>query len=217
MQINSQFRVGNSIPHFDDEVIKNEPMFFNCSLMYALKFGGPITKAFFKALIPSIPRSVKLVDVVFDSRVHMLMPGWYPCIPGYHHDDVPRSRVDGQPNYYDPEYRSEHALALVNGDICPTEFAVGQFELSEVPIGETIYKVWHEEVVQQLNDRVGMRWNAPTNTIVHFDDRSFHQGVPAVKSGWRWFGRASWNTNRKPTNEIRRQVQVYLENPMEGW
>jgi ribosomal protein L4 len=42
-------------------------------------------------------------------------------------------------------------------------------------------------------------------------------GTRAVKNGWRLFIRASWNTDRKPTNEFRRQVQVYMENPMEGW
>lgn len=28
---------------------------------------------------------------------------------------------------------------------------------------------------------------------------------------------ANWDTGRKPSNELRNQVQVYLENPMEGW
>ena len=219
MKIDSQFRVGEPLPNFVDftnEVVKNEPMFFNCSWHYMMEHGGPISHAFGSALFQS-NEIEHLSELVIDTRVHMLMPGWYPCIPGYHHDDVPRSRSDGQPNYVDPEYRSKHALALINGDICPTEFAVGEFELSEVPEGDIIYKRWHEEVVKQLDDGVGARVSAPSNSLVYFDDRSFHQGVPAVEGGWRWFGRASWNTNRVPTNEMRRQVQVYLENPMEGW
>jgi hypothetical protein len=57
----------------------------------------------------------------------------------------------------------------------------------------------------------------PSDTVVFFDDRTWHQGTRAVKNGWRLFIRASWNTNRKATNEFRRQVQVYMENPMEGW
>jgi hypothetical protein len=38
-------------------------------------------------------------------------------------------------------------------------------------------------------------------------------------NGWRFFIRASWSTDRVKncTNEIRRQVQVYMENPVEGW
>lgn len=215
MKINSQFQIGESLPKFDQETVKNEPMLFNCSSDFAIKHGGPITHEFIKAVFRHLPGRAD--ELVFDTRVHMLMEHWFPCIPGYHHDDVPRSRSDGQPNYENPEYRSKHILALVNGDICPTEFAVGEFEVSDVPLGDIIYKHWHEEVEEQLNGGVGFRWRVPSNTLIHFDDRSFHQGVPAVAGGWRWFGRVSWDTHRHSTNEIRRQVQVYLEHPMEGW
>lgn len=205
----SEFTLGERLPEFTEEQVKNEPMFFNASPEFAYERGGPITKAFLDAL-PSRP-------VVVDSRVHMLMPGWFPCIPGFHHDDVPRSRSDGQPNYDDPEYRSLHALALINGDIAPTNFAVGTADFAGVPLGETIYKQWHEEVEEYIASGKLNRVAAPSNQIVIFDDRAWHEGVRAVGNGWRWFGRASWATNRTPTDEIRRQVQVYMENPMEGW
>lgn len=29
-------------------------------------------------------------DFIFDVKVHMLMPGQYPCIPNWHYDNVPR-------------------------------------------------------------------------------------------------------------------------------
>lgn len=207
---------GVKLRKFDEDEVKNEPMLFNCDINGALKLGGPITHDFLLKAAGYLPMDT-LAHAVIDSRVHMLMPGWFPCIPGYHHDDVPRSRSDGQPDYDNPAYRSQHLLALVNGDICPTEFAVGHFECSDVPIGDIIYKRWHEEVESQLSKGVGKRVNAPTNELIHFDDRAFHQGTRAVKGGWRWFGRISWSTHRKPTNELRRQVQVYLEHPMEGW
>lgn len=43
--------------------------------------------------------------------------------------------------------------------------------------------------------------------------------IRANKDGWRWFARVSQSTNRADfiTNEIRNQVQVYMEFPMEGW
>lgn len=215
MIINSNIVIGRNLySEYSQEEIKNEPMLFNCGSYYADKFGGSITKDFLDSLDES---GIDLTSVVIDTRVHMLMPGWYPCIPGWHHDDVPRSRVDGQPNYINPEYRSQHVMALVNGDICPTQFAVGDFEVSEIPLGEVVYKKWHVEVESQLNCGSCSVVKAPSNKLIHFDDRSFHQGAPSSGSGWRWFGRASWNTHRVPTNEVRRQVQVYLENPMEGW
>ena len=95
----SKFEVGDDFinrPYSDDEV-KNEPMLFSCNFEYALILGGPLTARFLAALPPEF---LMAKDLIIDSRVHMLMPGWFPCIPGYHHDDVPRaSRLCGQPNY----------------------------------------------------------------------------------------------------------------------
>lgn len=210
MKFNSQIILGASLPQFSNEQIKNEPMLFNCSIVAAHALGGPITRAFIDA-------GNFLPDAVIDTRSHMLMPGWYPCIPGWHHDDVPRSRSDGQPNYETPEYHTGHAMALINGGICPTQFAIGECSLPDVPLGDVIYKRWHPLVEQLCQHHMLHRVDAPSNQIVWFDWQSFHQGVAAKRGGWRWFGRASFGTHRKPTNEIRRQVQVYLEFPMEGW
>lgn len=118
-----------------DKNIKNEPMFFNSDFQFAYENGGEITKAFLNAL----PDNWKVRDLVFDSRVHMLMPGWYPAIPGWHHDDVPRAPIPtgqhfitaGQPDYDNPRYRSEHIMGLVNADVCPTQFIVGECPMKE--------------------------------------------------------------------------------------
>ncbi len=61
--------------------LKSEPMLFRATREFARFVGGPLTKAFLNAL--------DWEDCLIDSRVHMLMPGMYPCIPGWHHDDVP--------------------------------------------------------------------------------------------------------------------------------
>lgn len=204
------------------EDIKNEPMFFNCGYDFAYEKGGPITKSFLSALPDGWQK-----DVVFDSRVHMLMPGWYPAIPGFHHDDVPRPEIPpgqhfitaGQPDHDNPRYRSEHILGLVNSDICPTVFALGECIMPGVPEGELIYRTWHVEVERLLKEGRLKEYRAPSNQLIYFDCNTFHSGVKATGNGWRWFGRISRNTDRvkKITNEIRKQVQVYLEFPMEGW
>lgn len=204
-----------------EDVIKVEPMFFNASVQFAMENGGPITQEFLKGLPPGWD------GAVLDSRVHMLMPGWYPAIPGYHHDDVPRPRVpvgqhfmtSGQPDYDNPRYYSEHLMGLVNGEICPTEFAIGRCMMPAVPDGQLIYRVWHEEVERLLADGSLKRVSAPSGVYLGFNWQTFHAGIKAVKNGWRWFCRLSRNTERCDhiTNEIRKQVQVYLEFPMEGW
>jgi hypothetical protein len=215
--------LGGFAEDVDNSAIKNEPMFFNCDLDFAHKEGGEITKAFIDAL----PDEWFRQPVVFDSRVHMLMPGWFPAIPGYHHDDVPRPAIPvgqhfataGQPDYDAPRYASEHIMGLVNAAVCPTNFAVGECLMPAVPDGGLIYRAWHTEVERLIALGELAVAEAPDRQLVAFDCNAFHTGTKAVGNGWRWFGRVSRNTERadRITNEIRQQVQVYLEFPMEGW
>lgn len=213
--------VGDLGVFVDPAAIKNEPMFFNSSVQFARKHGGLITEAFLSALPAGWENGV------FDSRVHMLMPGWYPAIPGWHHDDVPRAPIPpgqhfltaGQPDYDNPRYHAEHILGLVNGDVCPTAFAIGDCEMPEVPEGDLIYRRWNDEVNRLIDEGKLTKYIAPSGCLIAFDWQTFHTGQKAERSGWRWFGRISRNTDRcqQITNEIRQQVQVYLEFPMEGW
>lgn len=198
---------------YSTDIIKNEPMFFNCNLDFAYDNGGPITRDF----IGSLPQDWKDCNPVLDSRVHMLMNNWFPCIPGFHGDDIARNTATGQPNYDNMLYHSEHLMGLINGDICPTLFALGKHDLPKVD--GIIYKQWHDIVVKQIEDGVLTTLEAPSGRYIQFDWQSMHTGQKAVKNGWRWFVRLSRNTDRQKsiTNEIRRQVQVYLEHPTEGW
>lgn len=208
----SRFRVGGKMPMFSQSAVKNEPMLFGCDIEHADEFGGVITHKFLELLV-----SDGWDDAVIDTRVHMLMPGWFPAIPGWHHDDVARG-ADSQPDYDDMPYQSEHAMALVNGDICPTQFAIGIVNLPAPVNGRgATYGQWHPMVDIAVADGILKTVDAPTNQLIYFDWQTFHQGVAARENGWRWFGRASRKTDRRPTNEIRRQVQVYLAHPMEGW
>jgi hypothetical protein len=211
----SKFRVGPQFGQFTQEQVKNEPMFFNSDFGFCARNAGPITKAFIETFVDHHVVS-SYANYIFDSRVHMLMPGWFPCIPGFHHDDVPRGE-NGQPNYDSPEYLAQHCMGLVNGEICPTEFAEGKAIFEKVPEGEIVYKHWHKEVEKKLIREELLSTDAPSNHLVYFDWQTWHQGTRAVKNGWRWFGRISWNTGRKATNEIRRQVQVYMDDPFKGW
>lgn len=209
--------------HIDNDEIKEEPMFFNCDIDFAYKHGGPITKSF----IDSLPYIWKEMPIVFDSRVHMLMPGWFPSIPGWHHDDVPRPTIPtgkhfitaGQPDYDNPSYHSEHILGLVNATICPTQFIVGKCEMPAIQDGDLIYRTWHNEIESLVSKKKVEVVEAKDRTLYYFDCDTFHTGIQAIGNGWRWFGRVSASTDRtkKITNEIRRQAQVYLEFPMQGW
>jgi hypothetical protein len=205
----------------DLHVVKHEPMFFQADVNFAATHGGPITHAFLKeALFYLTHIGVRPQDVnlFLDSRVHMLMPGWWPCIPGWHHDDVERSTPDGQPNYRTAAYRPEFLMGIVGSADCGTEFATGKYLMPDPEVCDVVYKRWHPHVDLQSvihgNDVVQVE----PNRLYRFTDRDFHQGVPCKNTGWRWFGRITiGNPTVKPANEIRRNANVYMENPMEGW
>ncbi len=213
MIINSQIQIGPKLLSFEQDLLKHEPMFFRASWNFAYEKGNMATRHF----LVSLPYELQNENTLIDSRVHMLMPGWFPCIPGYHHDDVPRERADGQPEYSNPSYRTNHALALYNGDICPTEFAIGEQEFSNPESHEVVYREWHKEVVNFITQKKLVVIKAPADHIIYFNDRTWHQGTKCVNRGFRLFIRASWGSNRKPTNEIRTNANVYMETPMEGW
>jgi hypothetical protein len=196
-------------------------MFYKSHIDFVRENAGPITSAFLDAL------PVGWENSIVDSRSHMLMNGWYPAIPGFHHDDVPRPRIaDGehfltapQPDYDEPAYLSEHLMGLVNGEVCPTEFAIGECEMPPIPEGGLIYREWHNEVLRLLANGTLKSVQAESGKLIQFDWQTFHQGTKAVGSGWRWFIRLTRNSDtvNRPANEIRKQTQVYLEFPMEGW
>jgi len=206
--------------------IEQEPQFFSADLAWAWDKGGPITRDF----LLHLPEEWRLdKTVILDSRVHMLMPGWLPCIPGWHLDDIPRTRQDGQPDHSNPSYRAEHVLALV-GDCSRTAFLVGDIQLHDVPDGQlgiggvcpetSIYGKWHEdiELALELAPAGTLRVAyAPERRLLQFNDQSFHRGVVATHAGWRWFARVTRGSDRKAFNKVRTQTQVYLPAPNVGW
>jgi hypothetical protein len=213
------------LPDFDPLTIEQEPQFFGADLDYASDHGGPITQAF----LHLVPQGWFDEGAILDSRVHMLMEGWMPCIPGWHLDDIPRTRKDGQPDHLNPSYRAEHILALV-GNCSRTAFLTGGIELQDVPDGElgigglcpetSIYGKWHADIEQQLQGPPGWAPEvelAPERRLIQFNDQSFHRGTPATHAGWRWFARVTRGSDRKPFNKVRTQTQVYLPTPNAGW
>lgn len=207
-----------AVAHYSEAIIKNEPMLFSCDFSHAQLLGGAITHEFLSAM----PQSwIDAPDLIIDSRVHMLMKGWWPCIPGWHLDDVPRTRTDGQPDHSSPAYKAEHLMCLV-GDCCPTVFLDGRISLEDVAVGEStepIYGKWHREIEVALTSGCADASvvEAEECKLIRFGWGDFHRGQQAKKDGWRFFIRATRSTQRRPTNEVRRQVQVYLQAPTIGW
>lgn len=191
---------------------------FRASLAFARDNGGNITKKFVQHVIEA--RGTFDNTIVVDSRVHMLMRGWYPCIPGWHHDDVPRSGANNQPEYDENvrAYRSKHIMMALDASDKPT-LAMPQLLRGKVAVPWPLddqavtYAVWDAHI----NHTECGALTAGSGQIIRFDCDTFHRGMPAQQSGWRFFIRATWSTQQKAENKIRRNANVYVPWSTSGW
>lgn len=208
----------------DAAVIKDETMLFSADPEFAFAKGGPITRKAIEFLISNL--GMPDDNVVIDTRVHMLKPGWNPAIPGWHCDAVPRG-ADGQPDFSDPSLDDiEHYLLVIDADDQPTG-AMTEFVDLKSPVrfpapdaGENVWGV-HSRIINELLDAEARHLEVLTlesGRLYRFTAHDYHRSVPATGSGWRYFLRASVNTKtRGPFNEIRQQVQVYMPDADLGW
>ena len=218
----SLLKLSRQIDNFSQEDIREEPQLFNCDLEHAYKLGGPIVRN----MLDCLPPDWHDEPVVVDTKVHMLKLGWWPCIPGWHLDDVHRNTLDGQPNFYTPEYRSHHAISIVGADIAPTEFLIEPVNIviNRSAVRGSVYSQAHNQI-ELIKEKFTMK--VSDRCIYLFDDRTWHRCTQAVSNGWRWFGRVSRYTHAfhghsipRPnprTNEVRTQTQVYIQSEGKGW
>ncbi len=221
-------------PTRNTNTVKNEPMIFSGCPDFAHSEGGPLTREITRILLNhQMFRTVQMFSpdnfrVVIDTRVTMTMEGMYPSIPGWHGDDIPRSRTTGQPVLHGVNPLVQHFMVLLSDQ--PTAVSTTEFILKPTEIDVDIANVWNS-VDTHINDRLEVhnKYNegrpieeqiAPTTgfiepgEIVRFNQEAIHRASPTVTPGWRFFYRASI-THRKPANEVRKQVQVYASK--NGW
>lgn len=187
------------------DTIRQEPMLFSCDVDHAYEYGGPITANFLNSLRDL---GVAMDRLVIDSRTHMLMPGWYPAIPGWHIDGL-RRPDGGQPAWDNRPVADIHYVSVV-GNTAMTEFVA---EPVKMPTPKTrVYEEWD----RYLNDEPVHTEFIRPNEILAFGSSDLHRATPATQRSWRFFIRAS-DAEFTPTNETRTQVQVYLDSINAGW
>ena len=160
----------------EDTEIEQEPQMFGATLGFADQHAGPLTRLFLNALDANgIDRGV-----IIDSRSHMLMPGFYPCIPGWHLDELARGE-DGQPVIDDigSEGSPVHILCLL-GSVSPTQFVTDRVVLPRLPeVGRTLYGTWSPIITRGVSDGQIQTRSARPGEVIRFRNSDFHQGVPA--------------------------------------
>lgn len=195
--------------------IKNEPMFFNSSPRFVLQNCGDVTRDFFAQLIDvDFFRDSEDLKWVFDSRVTMTMPGMYPSIPGWHCDDFRRGHVHAQPDIERGEI--DDSITHYMGIVGDTDELTGtEFVTQSVTIEIDKRRVWNslDAAINFMSGDLKTR-RLQNQEIIRFNQSAIHRATEATKQCWRWWGRLSY-TYRKPVNEIRRQVQVYVSS--HGW
>lgn len=218
----SWFYLGKAVDPVTAAEIEAEPMLFNASLDEALTHGGPITEQFvLRALVARAFLEGQRVSI--DTRCHMLMRGWYPAIPGWHHDDVDRG-ASGQPDYDDAGTSPGRRMfsAVLDASDAPTGamtefFQPGQRVSVPWPVPEDlpVYRYWDAHIEREVT---ATRCAVRSGEIVAFGQGDFHRAMPAKASGWRWFARLTVNQGpRSAPFKVRRQSQVYLPVTNQGW
>lgn len=153
--------------------------------------------------------------VSVDTRLSMLMPGMYPCIPGWHCDDFHRPN-GGQPDLaHAPQ--AEH-VCLIIGNCSRTRFVAQELDLpmvtdTDLEGGRTLYGVMHRRI-EQCDPKT---FQVSSGEMWRFSPKTWHRGEPATEAGWRYFLRLTGSDHWTPLNQRRTQTQVYLTEPFRGW
>jgi len=204
--------------------IVEEPMLFSASPDFAESYGGPLTRSVLRALTRERDRMAAYIAEhpgtygVIDTRSHMLMPGQYPAIPGWHCDAYPRGKGSaGQPDLKAGDPECFHYVVTVSDQpngVSNTTFMQGVSTLDVDP--ERVWGSVHEEVVRRglglpapgRDGGICLWATIPDGHLTRFKQETLHRATKAHAKGWRWFFRLSMY-HSKPMNQIRRQVQVY--------
>ena len=215
----------NNVSVVSKEDLKKEPMLYSASLDFARKNGGALTNKILDRIDSSLARDIayhanKGYHPVIDTKVVMLKKGWYPSIPGWHCDNVPRGE-NGQPDMtqlYDQVY---HYICNYSTDnnLCPTEIL--RTEENVDIIKSQVWKSVDSGIREKLalaapsfKDHA-MKVQVRSGQIVRFSRQTLHNCSPANKDGWRMFFRLSFMAT-PARNEIRNQVQIYTD-VNQGW
>lgn len=219
-------KTSGKIEEPDQNLVKNSLGLFRASVEDAVRYGGDIAREALSVMDFRNDRKYITVDV----KVHMLMPGFSPAIPGWHTDGVPRSdpkkgfNVDyGVPriDYQDSGQMEGHRYHLLVTGRCLTKFIDDPLivDLPDEPTNE-LYKLITRQVNKRLREKRASASFIQPNTVTEFDWWSLHTATQATHREWRYFIRAVESDYYEPLSDlrdiIRMQQQAYA--PQEfGW
>ena len=180
-------------------------MLHSASIEYTRQHGGFLANRFLDIIRKDILCPTTMYPVI-DTKVVMLMPNQYACIPGWHCDAVPRDSVHSQPDPKKMDVDVKHFIGTLSSEEngAKTLFATSQYGLSYDP--KNVWRSISEEITA-LGEEFSTK-TVPNGGIVRISQPTLHTCQPAKTREMRFFFRLSYY--RKPAeNKRRHQVQVY--------
>ena len=212
-----------SIAQPTTDEIKTTFGLWNASYDDAIKFGGDVTREALRAMNLRHDRK----NIVVDTKVHMLMPGFSPAIPGWHTDGAPRDKNKNPqgkdvPSLEDQENepRPNRYHILVTGTGCLTRFISRPIELDLKDKNYDLYADMSNQIQALVKDNKIDSVEMPSCRVVEFDWWDIHTGVIATKHEWRYLIRVCESDFYEPQQDLRKvirlQSQVYSPDNF-GW
>lgn len=217
-------KIGKKIeqPTFDE--IKSTPALWNASLDDAIRYGGDLTRSSIGAMDLKFDKKY----IIVDTKIHMLMPNFYPAITGWHTDGVPRGKElsptsKDKPNIFEQENMSDTRFhLLVTGQGCLTHFLSDRNIILDIPSEPdySLYKVIDKQIKEKIDSGKLQSYEIPSCTSVEFDWWELHTGIKATKHEWRFLIRVTETDHMQPQSDLRKiirtQQQVYIPENF-GW
>lgn len=173
-----------------DSEVEATPVLRQASLATAVQFGGPLVSR----LLETAPLAGDREHVIVDTKVSYLMPGWYPAIPGWHTDGVPRAKDGkGAPSIAEQmrldtdDYRPRYHTIHVGSAKCPTEFVAESFAADVPDNDRALYKVLSDHV----NSIRPETFVADPGVWDSWSWDSVHRARASESTGWRLLIRVS--------------------------
>jgi hypothetical protein len=221
-------RVGQDIATPNQTVIENTFNLRQVSLEDAMRYGGTITREAIGAMNFHNDRN----NIIVDTKVHFLMEGMCPAIPGWHTDGVPRGEDlnpagTGAPNLIAQEWGHISAPRyhlLVTGTHCPTRFVAEPVELNAFRLMGDNPRNLYQNMTRMVDKRIATDgldvFDSPCSTVLEWDWWNIHTAQQATGRGWRYLIRVTETDHivprTNPAEFIRTQNNVYA--PMDfGW
>lgn len=208
---------GKSMEQPSDLDVKNTFSIWNASYDDAVRYGGEVTREALRSMNLHHDRK----NLIIDTKIHMLMPGWSPAILGWHVDGAPRDanknpQGSGLPDTYAQEgdERFNRYHILVTGHGCLTQYINQELyvPIPEKP-SENLYSMMSKYVQKFIGWNQNFISTFESCTAYEFDWWNIHTGVLATKKEWRYLIRVCESDYYEPRKDlreiIRMQSQVY--------